>query len=94
MDKNRRAQNWAQNISVEGRYLKDNHGRIVLPRGVNMSACSKLPHSLSPLSFVGRPFPLQEAEQHLQRLHTWGLTFVRLLVPWEALGMIFGTDGC
>ena len=40
---------------------------------------------ISELSFVGRPFPLSEIDTHLQRLRGWGLTFVRLLVPWEAL---------
>ena len=51
------------------------------------------------VSFVGRPFPLTEAHEHFQRLRcldifkklildrAWGLTFVRLLVPWESLGM-------
>ncbi|CAG8592840.1 3277_t:CDS:10 [Paraglomus brasilianum] len=37
------------------------------------------------VSFVGRPFPLEEAHEHFARLRSWGLTFVRLLVPWEAL---------
>ena len=32
------------------------------------------------VSFVGRPFPLSEADEHLSRLRLWGLTFVRLLV--------------
>ena len=34
---------------------------------------------------MGRPFPLQEADEHLDRLRAWGLTFLRLLVPWEAV---------
>ncbi|CAG8837900.1 16923_t:CDS:2, partial [Racocetra persica] len=37
------------------------------------------------VSFVGRPFPLEEVHEHFSRLRTWGLTFVRLLVTWEAL---------
>ncbi|KAJ3077100.1 hypothetical protein HDU98_008535 [Podochytrium sp. JEL0797] len=37
------------------------------------------------VSFIGRPFPLQDADEHFQRLKAWGLTFVRLLVTWEAL---------
>ena len=35
--------------------------------------------------FVGRPFALEDAEEHLSRLRTWGLTFIRLLVTWEAV---------
>ena len=37
------------------------------------------------VSFVGRPFPLEEADEHLARLRMWGLTFVRFLVTWEAI---------
>ena len=37
------------------------------------------------VSFVGRPFPLAEADEHLARLKSWGLTLLRLLVPWEAV---------
>jgi hypothetical protein len=36
-------------------------------------------------SFVGRPFPLEEAESHFERLKQAGLTFLRLVVTWEAL---------
>ncbi|KAF8183092.1 glycoside hydrolase superfamily, partial [Mycena galopus ATCC 62051] len=32
-----------------------------------------------------RPFPLEEAPEHLARLRRWGLTFVRFLVAWEAI---------
>ncbi|KAF9078914.1 hypothetical protein BGX23_005796, partial [Mortierella sp. AD031] len=35
--------------------------------------------------FLGRPFPRDQADEHFSRLKRWGLTFVRLLVPWEAL---------
>ena len=37
------------------------------------------------VSFVGRPFPLDEATEHLSRLKSWGLTLLRLPVPWEAV---------
>jgi len=37
------------------------------------------------VSFVGRPFPLNEADEHFTRLRNWGLTFVRFLVTWEAI---------
>ncbi|KAJ3077099.1 hypothetical protein HDU98_008534 [Podochytrium sp. JEL0797] len=37
------------------------------------------------VSFIGRPFPLQDADEHFLRIKSWGLTFVRLLVTWEAL---------
>jgi hypothetical protein len=37
------------------------------------------------VSFVGRPFPLTEADEHLQRLRAWGYTFLRFLITWEAV---------
>ncbi|KAI8867875.1 glycoside hydrolase, partial [Ramicandelaber brevisporus] len=37
------------------------------------------------LSFVGRPLPLDEAPTHFARLRDWGMTFIRLQVPWESL---------
>lgn len=37
------------------------------------------------VSFVGRPFPLEQADEHFSRLRLWGLTFIRLLVTWEAV---------
>jgi hypothetical protein len=67
-------------------------------RGVNLGGSSKLP--LMPngathvqdgffdhrnVSFVNRPFPLEEADEHFARLRAWGLTFLRFLVTWEAI---------
>lgn len=37
------------------------------------------------VSFVGRPFPLQEARMHLQRIKDWGYTTIRYLITWEAM---------
>jgi hypothetical protein len=37
------------------------------------------------VSFVGRPFPEEEAEAHFDRLRRWGFTFIRFIITWEAL---------
>jgi hypothetical protein len=85
-------------IRTDGIYFKDEHGRSLLLRGVNLGGSSKVPYipdgathvstgffNHREVSFVGRPFPLKEADEHFARLKAWGLTFIRFLVTWEAI---------
>ena len=37
------------------------------------------------VTFVGRPFPLDQADIHISRLRAWGYTTFRLLFTWEAV---------
>jgi hypothetical protein len=34
---------------------------------------------------MGRPFPLEDAEAHFARLRSWGFTFIRFFITWEAI---------
>jgi len=84
-------------IWLDGPWFKDQYGRTLMLRGVNLGGSSKVPYPSGAthireglfdhrnVSFVGRPFPLQDADEHFARLRSWGLTFIRLLVTWEAI---------
>ncbi|MGD0707922.1 MAG: cellulase family glycosylhydrolase [Anaerolineaceae bacterium] len=85
-------------IHIEGPNFKDELGRTLLLRGVNLGGSTKVPYTPDgasyikegffnhrQVSFVGRPFPLAEADEHFKRLRQWGFTFLRLLTTWEAI---------
>ena len=80
-------------VTSRGTEFVDNEGRTLTLRGVNLGG-AKLPAGYrsdqseeagDDASYVGRPFPLAEAAEHLGRLRAWGFNIVRLSVTWDAL---------
>jgi hypothetical protein len=85
-------------IHIDGAWFKDEHGRTLLLRGVNLGGSSKMPRRPNgathlgagifdhrDVSFIGRPFPLEEADEHLSRLRSWGFNTLRFVTTWEAI---------
>ena len=85
-------------MTIIGDHWVDGEGRRLVLRGANLGGDCKVPtrpdgdtrlkegfYDRNGVSFVGRPFPLEEADGHFSRLKRWGLDFHRLLVTWEAV---------
>ena len=85
-------------IKTKGPWFVDETGRTVMLRGVNLGGSTKVPTrpngaTWNPegffdhhnISFVGRPFPLEEADEHYSRLRSWGFNCLRFLITWEAV---------
>ena len=77
-------------MRTDGIWFKDDEGRTLILRGVNLGGSTKVPfrpdgsthiregfYDHRDVSFVGRPFPLEEADEHFSRLRAWGFTFLR-----------------
>lgn len=88
----------AGKLDLDGTTFRDELGRHVILRGVNLGGDCKLP--VTPdgrthlptdfsdhrtVSFVGRPAPLSEIDEHLGRIAQWGFNCLRLLTTWEAV---------
>jgi len=85
-------------MHIDGPWFKDEHGRTLILRGANLGGSTKVPcrpngatyiregfFDHRDVSFVGRPFPLDKADEHFARLRAWGMTFLRFLITWEAI---------
>ncbi|KAI7901692.1 glycoside hydrolase superfamily [Cokeromyces recurvatus] len=86
-------------MELDGRWFIDQETKCtVLFKGINLSGGTKLPVNIPSnerngywvdydrkVSFIGRPFPLDEADEHLQRLVNYGFNLLRFVITWEAV---------
>lgn len=72
-------------IHTQNNYFKDEYGRYLFLHGANVSGSTKLPATVDPISYTGKPFPLDEADANFAKLRDLGFNFIRLLVIWEGV---------
>ncbi|KAI9801654.1 MAG: hypothetical protein M1833_002336 [Piccolia ochrophora] len=85
-------------LVVDGNDFRDSQGRQVTLRGINVAGDAKFPSrpdqpshiptnffNGDTVSFVGRPFPVDEAHKHFGRLKRWGYNTIRYIFTWEAV---------
>jgi hypothetical protein len=83
-------------IRQHGPLFLDPDGGQVMLRGVNLGGDCKVPPGQGThvhtdfadhrtVSFIGRPFPIEDADDHLGRIAGWGFNTLRLLTTWEAV---------
>ena len=85
-------------LRIERQSFRDAQNREITLRGINVAGDAKLPAAPDmsshisehffdgdSVSFVGRPFPLDEAHIHFSRLRRWGYNSIRYVFTWEAI---------
>ncbi|GJN88566.1 hypothetical protein Rhopal_001532-T1 [Rhodotorula paludigena] len=87
-------------VHASSAHFRLTDGRTILLRGINLSSSAKTPRGQpgaqlagfweggreerSP-SFAGRILELDEADEHLERLNSWGFNCLRIVTTWEAI---------
>lgn len=85
-------------LRIDGRTFRDPQNREVTLHGINCAADAKLPATPDlpshvsekffdgdNVSFVNRPFSLEDAGTHFTRLRSWGYNTLRYIFTWEAI---------
>ena len=85
-------------LRIDGTRFKDPQNREITLRGINVAGEAKYPKTpdipssvadgffdADNVSFVGRPFSLDEAHTHFSRLWKLGYNTIRYMFTWEAI---------
>lgn len=85
-------------LHIDGKSFRDTQGREVILRGINVAGDAKYPKTpdipsfeshkffeADDVSFVGRPFSLEDSHIHFKRLRKWGYNTIRYIFTWEAI---------
>ena len=85
-------------LRIDGRTFRDADNREVTIHGINVAGDAKFPAKPDQpsqiaddffdgdkVSFVGRPFSVEEAHTHFERLKRWGYNTIRYIFTWEAI---------
>jgi hypothetical protein len=85
-------------LRIDGTKFKDPQNREITLRGINVAGEAKYPRipdvpsnvadgffDADHVSFVGRPFSLDDAHTHFSRLREWGYNTIRYIFTWEAI---------
>ncbi|KAF2758174.1 glycosyl hydrolase-like protein [Pseudovirgaria hyperparasitica] len=85
-------------LRIDGRVFRDEHDREITLHGINVAGDAKFPtipdlpshvaenfFEGDTVSFVGRPFSVDEAHVHFARLKRYGYNTIRYVFTWEAI---------
>lgn len=88
----------ALRLQIHGKSFREPNGREIVLRGINVAGDAKYPKNpdipsyvndkffeADDVSFVGRPFSLEDAHIHFKRLRRWGYNTIRYIFTWEAI---------
>lgn len=87
-----------RSLRIDGDRFRDAEDREVILHGINVAGDAKFPATPNQpsqiaenffdgdnVSFVGRPFSIEDAHTHFSRLKRWGYTTIRYVFTWEAI---------
>ena len=85
-------------LRIDGKTFRDSPNREITVRGSNVAGEAKYPakpdvptyvsdnfFDSDDVSFVNRPFPLEDAHMHFAKLRKWGYNNIRYVFTWEAI---------